>query len=132
MKDASLKAQPSLHGVVIDTKLYSRAGKEAKKSQEPPRRRMLEKLDEKFAAEIADLTKRARGRSSGRSLQGKTTTGVTDYFGAELYRRRYEIHAEDAGRARRVKTTDEKHRRGDGLSESRIVQLDGRTPTPTR
>ena len=32
VKDASLKAQPSLHGVVIDTKLYSRAGKENKRA----------------------------------------------------------------------------------------------------
>ena len=31
VKDASLKAQPSLHGVVIDTRLYSRANKEGKK-----------------------------------------------------------------------------------------------------
>ena len=103
VKDASLKAQPSLHGVVIDTKLYSRAEQGGQEGRRPPRRRMLEKLDEKFAAEIADLTKLPRRRSSGRSLQGKTTTGVTDYFGAELYRRRYEIHAEDARRARRVR-----------------------------
>ena len=33
VKDASLKAQPSLHGVVIDTKLYSRANKEGKKGK---------------------------------------------------------------------------------------------------
>ena len=32
VKDASLKAQPSLHGVVIDTKLYSHAQKEGKRS----------------------------------------------------------------------------------------------------
>ena len=83
VKDASLKAQPSLHGVVIDTKLYSRAGKEAKKSK-AAEKAMLEKLDEKFAAEIADLTK-LLVQKLWSLVQGKTTTGVTDYFGAELY-----------------------------------------------
>ena len=83
VKDASLKAQPSLHGVVIDTKLYSRAGKEAKKSK-AAEKAMLEKLDEKFAAEIADLTK-LLVQKLWSLVQGKTTTGVTDYFGSELY-----------------------------------------------
>ena len=57
MKDASLKAQPSLHGVVIDTKLYSRAGKENKRAGKSSEKLQIEKLDEKFAAQVADLTK---------------------------------------------------------------------------
>ena len=83
VKDASLKAQPSLHGVVIDTRLYSRANKEGKKSKSAEKAQ-LDKLDEKFAAEIAELTKRLVGKL-WTLLQGKTTTGVTDYFGVELY-----------------------------------------------
>ena len=55
VKDASLKAQPSLHGVVIDTKLYSHAQKE--KKSKAAERAQLEQLDEKFAGEIAELTK---------------------------------------------------------------------------
>ena len=51
MKDASLKAQPSLHGVVIDTRLYSRANKEGTTGKSAEKAQ-LEKLDEKFAAEI--------------------------------------------------------------------------------
>ena len=120
-KDASLEAQPSLHGVVIDTKLYSRAGKEAKKSK-AAEKAMLEKLDEKFAAEIADLTK-LLVQKLWSLVQGKTTTGVTDYFGAENLRRRYEIHAEDARRA--VASDDRRaHGRPDGFPQSRIVRLD--------
>ena len=69
--------------MVIDTKLYSRAGKEAKKSK-AAEKAMLEKPDEKFAAEIADLTK-LLVQKLWSLVQGKTTTGVTDYFGAELY-----------------------------------------------
>ena len=53
MKDASLKAQPSLHGVVIDTKLYSRAGKENKRAGKSSEKLQIEKLDEKFAAQVA-------------------------------------------------------------------------------
>ena len=83
MKDASLKAQPSLHGVVIDTKLYSRASKEGKKGKSAEKLQ-LDKLDEKFAAEIADLTKLLVSKL-WTLLQGKTTTGITDYFGVELY-----------------------------------------------
>ena len=83
VKDASLKAQPSLHGVVIDTKLYSRAGKEAKKSK-AAEKAMLEKLDEKFAQQVGDLTK-LLVQKLWTLLQGKTTTGIVDYFGAELY-----------------------------------------------
>ena len=83
VKDASLKAQPSLHGVVIDTKLYSRASKEGKKGKSAEKLQ-LDKLDEKFAAEIADLTKLLVSKL-WTLLQGKTTTGITDYFGVELY-----------------------------------------------
>ncbi len=83
VKDASMKAQPSLHGVVIDTKLYSRAAKENKKAR-GAERAMLEKLDEKFAGQIADLTTLLISKLST-LLEGKTTTGVYDYFGVELY-----------------------------------------------
>ena len=84
VKDASLKAQPSLHGVVIDTKLYSRAGKENKRAGKSSEKLQIEKLDEKFAAQVADLTKQLVNKLYT-LLQGKTTTGITDYFGVELY-----------------------------------------------
>ena len=83
VKDASLKAQPSLYGVVIDTKLYSRADKTDKKGRNAEKGQ-LEKLDEKFAEEVAALTK-TLVQKLWTLVQGKTTTGITDYFGAELY-----------------------------------------------
>ena len=83
VKDASLKAQPSLHGVVIGTTLYSRANKDNKKGKNAEKAQ-LEQLDEQFATQIAELTKRLTGKLWS-LLQGKTTTGITDYFGAELY-----------------------------------------------
>ena len=83
VKDASMKAQPSLHGVVIDTKLYSRAGKVDKKGRNVEKEQ-LAKLDEKLADQVAALTKILVSKL-WTLLQGKTTTGIRDYFGVELY-----------------------------------------------
>ena len=54
-----------------------RAGKSSEKLQ-------IEKLYEKFAGQVADLTKQLVNKLYT-LLQGKTTTGITDYFGVELY-----------------------------------------------
>ncbi|MBR5282547.1 MAG: DNA-directed RNA polymerase subunit beta, partial [Alistipes sp.] len=83
VKDASLKAQPSLHGVVIDTKLYSHAQKEGKKSK-AAERAQLDQIDQKFATEIAELTKVLVSKL-WQIVEGKTVNSVTDYFGGELY-----------------------------------------------
>ncbi len=83
VKDASLKAQPSLHGVVIDTKLYSRAAKVDKKGRNAEKLQ-LEKLDEKLAQQVAALTKVLVSKLWA-LVQGKSTTGIRDYFGVELY-----------------------------------------------
>ncbi|MFN4970791.1 MAG: DNA-directed RNA polymerase subunit beta, partial [Bacteroidota bacterium] len=53
VKDASLKAGPSLRGVVIDKKLFSRAVKDRKsKAQDKP---VLESLDTDYEKDIAEL-----------------------------------------------------------------------------
>ena len=83
VKDASLKAQPSLHGVVIDTKLYSHAQKEGKKSK-AAEKVQLDLIDQKFAKEIAELTKVLVSKL-WQVVEGKVVNSVTDYFGVELY-----------------------------------------------
>ena len=83
VKDASLKAQPSLYGVVVDTKLYSRASKGDKKSRANDKIK-LDKIDAKFADEVAALTKLLVSKLWS-LVQGKTTTGIKDYFGTELF-----------------------------------------------
>ena len=82
VKDASLKAQPSLYGVVVDTKLYSRASKGDKKSRANDKIK-IEKIDAKFADEVAALTKLLISKLWS-LVQGKTTIGIKDYFGTEL------------------------------------------------
>ena len=101
VKDASLKRSLRLHGVVIDTKLYSRAGKENKRSKSTEKTQ-LDKLDEKFAAQVADLTKLLVSKLYT-LLQGKTTTGIADYFGVELYPAATQVHAEDCSRRSRAR-----------------------------
>ncbi len=83
VKDASLRAQPSLHGVVIDTKLYSRAAKDSKKSR-ATEKQQNEKLDEQFVGEVNALTARLVDKLY-KLLQGRTSIGIADYFGAQLY-----------------------------------------------
>ena len=53
VKDASLKASPSLNGVVIDKKLFTKASKTGKvKLQDKPR---LAAIDEEFNSKAEDL-----------------------------------------------------------------------------
>ena len=53
VKDASLKASPSLNGVVIDKKLFTKASKTGKvKLQDKPR---LAAIDEEFNSKVGDL-----------------------------------------------------------------------------
>ncbi len=83
VKDASLKAQPSLFGTVIDRKLFSRNVKDGKKGKQDEKRK-LEEVDATFAKETAAL-KAILVEKLYTLLKDKTTTGIRDYFGAELY-----------------------------------------------
>jgi DNA-directed RNA polymerase subunit beta len=83
VKDASLKAQPSLFGTVVDTKLFSRAGKENKKNK-GYEKNQLEGIAAQGEARKAELKKVLVGKLWS-LLNGKTTTGIKDYFGAQLH-----------------------------------------------
>jgi len=81
VKDASLKASPSLNGVVIDKKLFSRVVKEKKgKMATKP---LLEQID----VELENETTRLREILIDKLfnlVNGKTSQGVKDYFNADL------------------------------------------------
>ncbi|MFI3330606.1 MAG: DNA-directed RNA polymerase subunit beta [Rikenellaceae bacterium] len=83
VKDASLKAQPSLYGVVVDTKLFSRITKDSKKGK-AAEKTALEKLDDRFQGEVVKLRERLI-QKLWTLLEGKITEGVYDYFGAEIF-----------------------------------------------
>ena len=73
MKDASLKASPSLHGVVIDKKLFTRLVKD--KRQRAEDKEEIGQLDIEMAAELAQLKTEFVNKLSS-LVQGKTSQGV--------------------------------------------------------
>ncbi len=81
VKDASLKASPSLNGVVIDKKLFSRAIKtRAIKNADKPR---LAAIDEEFNSKVEDL-KAILVDKLLELTRGKKSQGIKDYMGADL------------------------------------------------
>ena len=73
VKDASLKASPSLNGVVIDKKLFTRLVKD--KRQRAEDKEEIAQLDLEMAAELADLKSVFVSKLSA-LVQGKTSQGV--------------------------------------------------------
>lgn len=81
VKDASLKASPSLNGVVIDKKLFSRVLKDKKgKMATKP---LLDQIDEEFDRQISALRARLEDKLFN-LVNGKTSQGVKDYYGGDV------------------------------------------------
>lgn len=80
VKDASLKASPSLSGVVINKKLFSRVAKDKKGKAT---KTLLDQIDEKLEREIAALRTKLEDKLFT-LVSGKTSQGVKDYFGTEI------------------------------------------------
>ena len=81
VKDSSLKANPSLTGVIIDKKLFTRAVKTRQTKQQD--KIILAKIDEEHEAKIDDL-KDILVEKLLTLTKGKTSMGVKDYTGAEI------------------------------------------------
>ncbi len=81
VKDSSLKANPSLSGIVIDKKLFTRADKtrESKKQDKV----LLAKIDEEYDAKHDDLKNMLVDKLMTLT-EGKTSEGVKDYTEAEI------------------------------------------------
>lgn len=75
VKDASLKTPPSIAGVVIDTKLFSRA----KKTTKAEEKAQLEKLDNKHDKAVKDL-KNTLIEKLFEIVNGKTSQGVYNVY----------------------------------------------------
>ena len=81
VKDASLKASPSLAGTVVNKKLFSRSMKNRKmKNADKP---ILDKIDAQFNQEIIVLNERLIDKLFI-MVNGKSSQGVKDYLGAEV------------------------------------------------
>jgi DNA-directed RNA polymerase subunit beta len=81
VKDASLKASPSLEGVVIDKKLFSRSMKDRKFKQAS--KPILDKIEEEFVKKIENLRSRLVDKVFV-LVNGKTSQGVKDYLNADV------------------------------------------------
>jgi DNA-directed RNA polymerase subunit beta len=75
VKDASLKTPPSIHGVVIDTKLFSRAKKTTKQEEKA----LIEKLDTKHNKAVKEL-KETLIEKLFVIVNGKTSQGVFNVY----------------------------------------------------
>jgi len=82
VKDASLKANPSLRGVVIDTALFSKAIKKRSKSRLSDKA-ILPKLDEEYESKMADLKKLLVDKLVVLT-DGKISQGVKDFMNADV------------------------------------------------
>jgi DNA-directed RNA polymerase subunit beta len=80
VKDASLKASPSLRGVVIDKKLFSRVAKDKKGKAT---KTLLDQIDEKLEREVAAIRIKLEDKLFT-LVSGKTSQGVKDYYGTEF------------------------------------------------
>jgi len=81
VKDASMKAPPSLKGVVIDTKLFSRPKKD--KDLRTKSKKELDALKSRYSKQLTDL-KNEMIKKLTTLLTGKTSQGVKHKFGDEL------------------------------------------------
>ena len=81
VKDASFKAPPSLHGVVIDKKLFTRSIKDKRKRNQD--KQDLEALDAAYEVKFQDL-KSVLVEKLFSILNGKTCQGVQNDLGEEV------------------------------------------------
>ncbi|MFA6769018.1 MAG: DNA-directed RNA polymerase subunit beta, partial [Parabacteroides sp.] len=81
VKDASLKASPSLKGVVINKKLFSRVVKN--RSSKLVEKERLLKIDDEFESSSSDLKKILINKLVILT-KGKVSEGVKDFMGAEV------------------------------------------------
>jgi DNA-directed RNA polymerase subunit beta len=81
VKDASLKAPPSLRGVVIDKKLFTRSVKDKRKRNQD--KQELEILEEKFEVKFEEL-KGTLIEKLFNIVNGKTCQGVQNDLGEEI------------------------------------------------
>ena len=81
VKDASLKAPPSLKGVVIDTKLFSRPKKD--KDLRAKAKKEVELLKNKYSNDLLGLRAKMIDKLMG-LLEGKVSLGIKHKFGDEI------------------------------------------------
>lgn len=113
VKDASLKASPSLRGVVIDKRLFSRVGKENSKKGKSASKNQILQAEENFNRKAGLLRENFLDRLTA-LLHGKTSQGVSDLYGVEIILKGSEFKLEDLSKIdyeniNPIKWTSDKH-----------------------
>ena len=83
VKDASLKASPSLRGTVIDKRLFSKVAKENSKRGKSTSKNQLQQAEENFDRKAAALRQTFLSKLL-ELLKSKSSNGVSDLYGVEL------------------------------------------------
>ncbi|MDD4058573.1 MAG: DNA-directed RNA polymerase subunit beta [Bacteroidales bacterium] len=83
VKDASLKASPSLRGTVIDKRLFSKVAKENSKRGKTTSKNQLQQAEENFDRKAAALRQTFLNKLM-ELLANKASNGVSDLYGVEL------------------------------------------------
>ncbi|HRT33588.1 MAG TPA: DNA-directed RNA polymerase subunit beta [Bacteroidales bacterium] len=83
VKDASLKASPSLSGTIIDKRLFSRVTKESNKKGKSTSKNQMQQAEENFERKTAALRQNFLERLYT-LLEGKQSQGINDLYGAEI------------------------------------------------
>ncbi len=94
VKDASLKATPSLSGTVIKTALYSKVAKEAnKRTMKADMKAKIEKAEEEFEAKSEALRAKFLDKLAVLT-EGKKSAGISDLYGVEIIEKGKDITLE--------------------------------------
>ena len=114
VKDASLKASPSLKGVVIDKKLFSRAIKT--RSSKLADKALMPKIDEEFDERAGEFKKILVDKLLALT-DGLVSQGVKDYVGVEVVAKgakftKKDLQALDYSSVQLSDWTEDEHRNG--------------------
>ncbi|MFY9365025.1 MAG: DNA-directed RNA polymerase subunit beta [Bacteroidales bacterium] len=80
VKDASLKASPSLYGTVIEKRLFSRVIRDGSKKAKPMSKMQVQQADERYKKRFDDLKDLFLDKLEI-LLKGKTSAGITNLYG---------------------------------------------------
>ncbi len=113
VKDASLKASPSLYGTVIDKRLFSRIMKEGSKKIKPIAKMQVQQAEENFKARFETLTTAFLDKME-HLLKGKTSPGITNLYGETVIPKDTKVNREilenqEFENINPVKWTNDKH-----------------------
>jgi DNA-directed RNA polymerase subunit beta len=83
VKDASLKASPSLHGTIIERRLFSRVMKDSGKKGKQQGKAQMQRVDDEFEKKVRILKDILFDKLS-KLLEGKVSQAISDLYGVEV------------------------------------------------